>query len=107
MDVLTRIASFTSPRGWVLIVLTALGGYLALGMLGAFAFTLGAAAGLSASGEWEVEADDGGPGTPMHGRRSWESPASGRSNWRRHSNSTLDFASLHHPMLTLHTPAYS
>jgi hypothetical protein len=106
MDVLTRIAAFTSPRGWLLIVLTAVGGYFAFGMLGAFAFTLGTAAGLSASGEWEVESDVSGPGTPPPGGRSWDAP-SGRSQWRRRSSSTLDFTSLHHPMLTFHTPAYS
>jgi hypothetical protein len=104
MDVLTRIAAFTSPRGWVLIVLMAIVGYFALGMLGAFAFTLGAAAGLSASGEWEVEGEAGGPGTPAPGARSWDPPSS-RSTWQRRSGGTVDFASLHHPMLTLQTPA--
>ena len=104
---LTRIANFTSPRGWLLIVLTAIGGFLVFGLLGAFAFTLGAAAGLSASGDWEVEADENGPGSSTRGGHSWDSPPSARSDWRRQSNTSLDFGTLHHPMLTLRTPAYS
>jgi hypothetical protein len=106
VNVLTRLANFTTPRGWVLIVLTAVGGYLTLGILGGFAFTLGAAAGLSAS-EWEEEFDDG-RGTPPSRDTSWDSrPGDGPLSWRGGSNRTLHFTSLHHPVLALRAPALS
>jgi hypothetical protein len=103
--VLTWLSNFTSARGWVLLVLTALGGYLTLGMLGAFAFAIGAAAGLSASGEWEEEVEDVDRGAPPRGGDAADSPFRERwSNWCGRSTRNLHFSALTYPIFA-RTPA--
>src|SRR5262245_10619914 len=58
INVVGQIARITSLRGWLLIGLVAVGVYFVLGIVGVFAWVLGALAGASASTPWDVEMND-------------------------------------------------
>ena len=81
-----------------MLALIAIGAYLVLGIPGLFAWIVGAAAGMSVTGEWEEETEDQDRAPQARGGSSL--PDTGRWIWFGQPDRRIRFAPVNYPAIT-------